>query len=187
MNFTVLHMDNIPTWIAVVSSIGLGLVVAVLTQLCIVPMQKRKIAKKMKNNRQPVKFTFDDSVGKSKSKAAFQWRSFLNSTFFYFFERIESSPSGSPKKNRRPLSLGSEKQLPAIAEITELRSLSDNKSPTLKPGLKLPANENGYKINQDIIRKAEDLLGKASLDNPDLTVTSLNYIDEQKSPILITG
>ncbi|KAL5293151.1 SLC20A2 family protein [Megaselia abdita] len=156
-----LYMDNIPTWIGVVSSIGLGLVVAVLTQLCIVPMQKRKIAKKLKNNRQPVKFTFDDSV--------------------------ESSPSGSPKKTRRPLSLGSDKQLPAIAEITELRSLSDHKSPTLKPGFKLSPNEDGYKINQDIIRKAEDLLGKVSLDNPDLTVTSLNYIDEQKSPILMNG
>lgn len=113
---------------------------------------------------------------------------FLTCIFFHLFsERTESSPSGSPKKNRRPLSLGSDKQLPAIAEITELRSLSDNKSPTLKPGFKLSPNENGYKINQDIIRKAEDLLGKVSLDNTDLTVTSLNYIDEQKSPILLNG
>lgn len=70
--FAVLYMDNIPTWIGIVSSIGLGLVVAVLTQLCVVPMQKRKIAKKMKNNRQPVKFIFDDSVGKKKSKVVFQ-------------------------------------------------------------------------------------------------------------------
>lgn len=37
----------------------------------------------------------------------------------------------------------------------------------------------GYKINPEIIKKAEDLLGKASLDNTDLTITSLNFIDEQ--------
>lgn len=36
----------------------------------------------------------------------------------------------------------------------------------------------GYKINPDIVKKAEDLLGKVSLDNTDLTVTSLNFIDE---------
>lgn len=111
---------------------------------------------------------------------------FLILLFFYFFVRIESSPSGSPKKNRRPVSVGSEKQLPAITEITELTSLSDSKLPALKPAdSKLSAIENGYKINQDIIKKAEDLLGKVSLDNPDLTVTSLNYIDEQKSPVAI--
>lgn len=61
-------MDNIPTWIAVLSSLLLGLVVAVLTQLCVVPMQKRKIDDEMKTNRQPVKFNFEDSVGKRKSK-----------------------------------------------------------------------------------------------------------------------
>lgn len=100
---------------------------------------------------------------------------------------IESSPSGSPKKQRRPLSLVSEgKPLPAIAEITELVSLSDNSPKTFKLApFGLSAKNNNasaedYKINPELIRKAEDLLGKASLDNTDLTVTSLNYIDEQQ-------
>lgn len=100
---------------------------------------------------------------------------------------VESSPSGSPKKQRRPLSLVSEgKPLPAIAEITELVSLSDNSPKTFKlaPYGLAAKNNNAtaedYKIDPEIIRKAEDLLGKASLDNPDLTVTSLNYIDEQQ-------
>lgn len=88
MSSTVLYMDNIPTWIAVVSSVGLGLLVAVLTQLCIVPMQKRKIANKMKNNRQPVKFIFDDSVGKSKSKVVFQYFTNFNISPFLFFNSI---------------------------------------------------------------------------------------------------
>lgn len=155
-----LYMDNIPTWIALTASVGLSLLVALLTQLVVVPLQKRSIAKKLRAQN-PVKFNFEDSV--------------------------ESSPSGSPKKQRRPLSLVSEgKPLPAIAEITELVSLSDNSPKTFKlaPYGLAAKNNNApgedYKINPELIRKAEDLLGKASLDNTDLTVTSLNYIDEQQ-------
>ncbi|XP_037937428.1 sodium-dependent phosphate transporter 2-like [Teleopsis dalmanni] len=151
-----LYMDNIPTWIAISVSVALGLLVALLTQLVVVPMQKRNIAKQLRA-KNPVKFNFEDSV--------------------------ESSPSGSPKKNRRPLSLVSEgKQLPAIAEITELVSLTDNSPKTFKLapyGMAKNGLNDNYKINPDIIRKAEDLLGKASLDNTDLTITSLNFIDEQ--------
>ncbi|XP_075161224.1 na[+]-dependent inorganic phosphate cotransporter type III [Haematobia irritans] len=154
-----LYMDNIPTWLAVTVSIALGILVAILTQLVLVPVQKRKIAKQLRA-KNPVKFQFEDS--------------------------LESSPSGSPKKNRRPLSLVSDgKQLPAIAEITELVSLTDNSPKTFKlapfnlnGGKANGTTPDGYKINPEIIKKAEDLLGKASLDNTDLTVTSLNFIDE---------
>uniref|UniRef100_A0A1B0AQT1 Phosphate transporter n=1 Tax=Glossina palpalis gambiensis TaxID=67801 RepID=A0A1B0AQT1_9MUSC len=159
--FAVLYMDNIPTWLAVSASLLLGLFVAILTQLIVVPWQKRKIAKKLRA-KNPVKFQFEDS--------------------------IESSPSGSPKKNRRPLSLVSDgKQLPAIAEITELVSLSADSPKTFKlASFAFNGKQNGltpdsYKINPDIIKKAEDLLGKASLDNTDLTVTSLNFIDEHQN------
>ncbi|XP_073837481.1 na[+]-dependent inorganic phosphate cotransporter type III [Musca autumnalis] len=157
-----LYMDNIPTWLAVTVSVALGLLVAILTHLVLVPMQKRKIAKHLRA-KNPVKFQFEDSV--------------------------ESSPSGSPKKNRRPLSLVSDgKQLPAIAEITELVSLTDNSPKTFKlapfnlngtKALNGGTTPDGYKINPEIVKKAEDLLGKASLDNTDLTITSLNFIDEQ--------
>uniref|UniRef100_A0A1A9WE10 Phosphate transporter n=1 Tax=Glossina brevipalpis TaxID=37001 RepID=A0A1A9WE10_9MUSC len=156
-----LYMDNIPTWLAVSASLLLGLFVAILTQLIVVPWQKRKIAKKLRA-KNPVKFQFEDSV--------------------------ESSPSGSPKKSRRPLSLVSDgKQLPAIAEITELVSLSADSPKTFKLApFAFNGKQNGltpdsYKINPDIIKKAEDLLGKASLDNTDLTVTSLNFIDEHQN------
>uniref|UniRef100_A0A1B0FET6 Phosphate transporter n=1 Tax=Glossina morsitans morsitans TaxID=37546 RepID=A0A1B0FET6_GLOMM len=156
-----LYMDNIPTWLAVSASLLLGLFVAILTQLIVVPWQKRKINKKLRA-KNPVKFQFEDS--------------------------IESSPSGSPKKNRRPLSLVSDgKQLPAIAEITELVSLSADSPKTFKlASFAFNGKQNGltpdsYKINPDIIKKAEDLLGKASLDNTDLTVTSLNFIDEHQN------
>lgn len=74
------------------------------------------------------------------------------------------------------------KQLPAIAEITELVSLTDNSPTTFKLTIsKGYAPENSYKINPEIVKKAEDLLGKASLDNTDLTITSLNFIDEQQT------
>ncbi|XP_055908029.1 sodium-dependent phosphate transporter 2 [Eupeodes corollae] len=151
-----LYMDNIPAWMALASSVVLGLVVALLTQLFIVPLQGRKIKSKIQATK-PVKFNFEDS--------------------------LESSPSGSPRKNRRPVSLVSDgKQLPAIAEITELVSLTDNSPTTFKLSIsKGYANEKSYKINPDIVKKAEDLLGKASLDNTDLTITSLNFIDEQHS------
>lgn len=81
--------------------------------------------------------------------------------------------------------------MPAIAEITELASLTDNSPKTFKLapyGLNKNGHVNttnngytadGYRISPDIIKKAEDLLGKASLDNTDLTITSLNFIDEQ--------
>ncbi|KAH8339498.1 hypothetical protein KR074_010772 [Drosophila pseudoananassae] len=155
-----LYMDNIPAWIALSASLGLSLLVAMLTQLVVVPLQRRKIAKRLRAEN-PVKFNFEDSV--------------------------ESSPSGSPKKQRRPLSLVSEgKPLPAIAEITELVSLSDNSPRTFKLApFGLAAKNNNapgeeYKIDPQLIKKAEDLLGKASLDNTDLTITSLNFIDEQQ-------
>ncbi|KAH8259860.1 hypothetical protein KR026_012022 [Drosophila bipectinata] len=155
-----LYMDNIPAWIALSASLGLSLLVAMLTQLVVVPLQRRKIEKRLRAEN-PVKFNFEDSV--------------------------ESSPSGSPKKQRRPLSLVSEgKPLPAIAEITELVSLSDNSPRTFKLApFGLAAKNNNapgeeYKIDPQLIKKAEDLLGKASLDNTDLTITSLNFIDEQQ-------
>lgn len=44
-------------------------------------------------------------------------------------------------------------------------------------------NGNACKIDPRIVKKAEHLLGKASLDNPDVTITSLNYIDDYQSSI----
>lgn len=57
-----LYMDNIPAWIALSASLGLSLLVAMLTQLVVVPLQRRKIAKRLRAEN-PVKFNFEDSVG----------------------------------------------------------------------------------------------------------------------------
>jgi solute carrier family 20 (sodium-dependent phosphate transporter) len=48
---------------------------------------------------------------------------------------------------------------------------------------------NPYKFDPKLMKKAENLLGKnnatltTSLDNTDLTITSLNYIDEYQNTI----
>lgn len=164
---TVLYMDNIPTWIAISVSVGIGIVVAILVQLIIVPWQRRKITGAPKNGK-PVKFTFGDST--------------------------EPSPSGSPHRAKRPVSLVCDgKALPAITETTELVSLtSDGKNGGFGKDYKkmdytdlsnpFPITNGNYKIDPEIVKKAENLLGKVSLDNTDLTVTSLNYIDEHRSP-----
>lgn len=57
----VLHMDNIPLYIAIVVSLSIALVVAVLVQAVIVPWQKRKILGGDHNGK--AKFTFGDSDG----------------------------------------------------------------------------------------------------------------------------
>lgn len=56
-------MDNIPTWIAFVVSAAVGISVAILVQLIIVPWQRKKILGQNSNGK-PVNFTFGDSDGK---------------------------------------------------------------------------------------------------------------------------
>lgn len=167
-SFLVLYMDNIAAWVAITLSVIIGLIVAIGVQLFVVPWQRRKITNA--RNGGPVTFIINDSN--------------------------ESTPSGSPRKNRRPIADG--KSLPAITEQTELSSF--NNLSGVNPGLyanqkygnaadtKLVANGFGvthstnYKIDPKIIQKAENLLGKSSLDNTDLTITSLNFIDEHHQP-----
>lgn len=56
-------MDNIPTWIALLISLGIGIGVSILVQLFIVPWQRRKVLGQTKGGR-PVKFTIEGSSGK---------------------------------------------------------------------------------------------------------------------------
>lgn len=162
-----LYMDNIPTWVAVVASVAVGLIIAVLVQLFVVPWQKKKILNQDKTTK--TEFMVGDSD-------------------------CDSSSNGSPRRPKRPLSLvGDGKTLPAITETTELVSLSSQHqnnglikkfSIDLSPNaIKSINNPNPYKIDPRIVQKAENLLAanKTSLDNTDLTITSLNYIDEYQN------
>ncbi|KAJ6635638.1 Sodium-dependent phosphate transporter 2 [Pseudolycoriella hygida] len=169
-----LYMNNIPLWLVFAISIGFGALAGILVRLFVVPWQKRKILGHSQVKK-PVKFSIEGSR--------------------------DSTPSGSPKKNRRPTSLVTEGQpLPSITETTELVSFRDAVPPhandrnltknldfcdfsTLSP---MPNGKN-YKIDPKIIEKAEHLLGKTSLDNTDLTITSLNYIDEQQNGVTVKG
>lgn len=154
-------MDNISAGCAALISLAIGLIVVIAVQCFVVPWQRRKITGHHCSSG-PVKFTINDSS--------------------------ESTPSGSPKKNRRPTSFV-QNDLPAITEQTELASFNNlgGLSPCLYPnGIKNNDKQTGlsngsYKIDPRIIEKAETLLDKdRSLDNTDLTVTSLNFIDEHQ-------
>lgn len=174
-----LYMDNIPVWVAFVVSISLGITVAILVQLFVVPWQKRKILAGQDGGTNKTQFMLGDSDGDSSSNG---------------------SPRGRPK---RPLSLVANdgKPLPAITETTELVSLSSQQqlqqqgpqnglmkklSSELSPTIGGAGGVGGgpYAFHPEIVKKANSLLSaqdKTSLDNTDLTVTSLNYIDEYQS------
>ncbi|KAG5681571.1 hypothetical protein PVAND_010990 [Polypedilum vanderplanki] len=176
-----LYLHNVPTWMAVLISLGASLVIALLVQLFVVPSQKKKILGQ--TDGQPVKFTFGDSD--------------------------DSSANSSPKRTKRPMSYDA-KTLPAITESTELQSLNNQPiaTPTLNGNAKnydyyrvaqwngtvpVPALDGkSHKFDPKLIKKAENLLGglqpnnmmlTTSLDNTDLTITSLNYIDEYQNTI----
>jgi len=75
-------MDNIPTWIAISSSVCLGLLVAIVTQFVIAPMQKRKIAKNLRA-KNPVKFNIESSVGKKERDRERETFIFIKFALFY--------------------------------------------------------------------------------------------------------
>lgn len=150
VKFAVLYMDNITSVVAVSISVLVGLVVAIVVQLLFVPWQRREITgQAQKSDR--VKFTINDSS--------------------------ESTPSGSPKRKQQTHETNS---LPAIAEQTELASFNKRNGLSARFFGGDSATRNGNcKIDSKYIEKAENLLGNdRSLDNTDLTITSLNYIDE---------
>jgi len=176
-----LYLDGIPIWLAITISLSASIAVAVLVQLFVVPSQRKKI---LEDINQPVKFTFGDSDA-------------------------DSSANSSPKRTKRPLSLVYDANaLPAITESTELQSLNGQPVSTpngnTKPfdyyrvaqwngSVTVPAYDGkSHKFDPKLIKKAENLLGgvkpnnvmlTTSLDNTDLTITSLNFIDEYQNTI----
>ena len=198
-------MDNIATWVAVVISSVVSIIVAILVQVIIVPWQRKKILGQSTNG-EPVKFTFGDSDGEYFTHFEPRHRIF---TFCLLFP-LDSSANSSPKRTKRPISHVYEtKMLPAINESTELQSL--NKEPITPPTNngtapfdyyrvaqwngsvpKSAMEGNPYKFDPKLIQKAENLLSgtkpnnvllTTSLDNTDLTITSLNYIDEYQNTV----
>lgn len=151
----VLLMDNIVTWVAILISVIFSVIVAVLVQLLVVPWQQRQIIEKC-----AVKFSIADSTG--------------------------STPYDSPNHKRRPTA-HQVNTLPGLMEQTELASFNSaselNACLAATNGKLSAADEprNGYKFDARIVNKCDQLLSKnRSLDNMDLTVTSLNFIDDHQ-------
>lgn len=62
-------MDGIPAWVALLVSLGVGLLVALLVQLFVVPWQRRKVLGQSKASKKPVKFTIDGGEGELLTNA----------------------------------------------------------------------------------------------------------------------
>lgn len=67
----VLHMDGIPAWVALLISLSVGCLVALLVQLFVVPWQRRKVLGQSKASKKPVKFTIDGGDGKHNKTPVF--------------------------------------------------------------------------------------------------------------------
>lgn len=199
-------MDNIPTYVAVIIASVTSLVVAILVQVIIVPWQRKKILGESQNG-QPVKFTFGDSDGLCNINLFYISVSNLK---FFTDSSANSSPK---RTKRPISHVYESSALPAIKESTELQSLNNQpiSTPNQQRPLngtapfdyyrvaqwngsvpKSAMEGNPYKFDPKLMKKAENLLGGAhqknlmlttSLDNTDLTITSLNYIDEYQNTI----
>ncbi|XP_073972066.1 na[+]-dependent inorganic phosphate cotransporter type III isoform X1 [Rhodnius prolixus] len=129
-----LYLDNTPLWLALVVSVGIGCIVAIVVQLFLVPWQRRKVLEDIrKSTNKDVQFTFGEST--------------------------DSSRDGSPRTSRlMEEGIATAKGLPVIVEVpannngyilAQSESLSDiplKESKTVKdhlsPKLTLPVNGN---------------------------------------------
>ncbi|XP_063696969.1 sodium-dependent phosphate transporter 2 [Culicoides brevitarsis] len=159
-----LYMDNIPFYIAIIISISIALLVAGVVQAIVVPWQRTKIHKDIHKGK--ATFTFGDSD--------------------------DSSSHNSPR--RRSVSIICDERNKPRSETTELVSfdtVGDKLTKCLDLKMKqdrsILENTNNNvtrnKFDSNIMQQAEYLLGKHSLDNTDVTITSLNYIDEYQNTI----
>lgn len=114
-----LYMNNIPLWLAAVISLNVGVITMIIIWLAVVPWQRRKIL---------------NDINKEKQ---------LNQVNFNIGGSPESSPEGSPKKSNRNSQL-IERQLNAICENTEMKSLDNNKSTKYVFSLAANDQKNGY-------------------------------------------
>lgn len=202
-------MDNIPTWVALTISSTVSIAVAILVQLFVVPWQRKKILGESKNGK-PVKFTFGDSDGELSK---FLFPPMTINTAFVISRTDSSANSSPKRTKRPISHVYDANTLPAINESTELQSLNNQPISTpnqLKPSNgtapfdyyrvaqwngsvpKSAMEGNPYKFDPNVVKKAENLIKNArpnnlllttSLDNTDLTITSLNFIDEYQNTL----
>ncbi|XP_050503519.1 sodium-dependent phosphate transporter 1 [Diabrotica virgifera virgifera] len=97
-----LHMDNIPLWMASTISVSIGIFVMVITWLFVVPWQ-RKVIKEQEVKEEKLAVNFN--IGESS----------------------DTSPEGSPNRKLNRNSACLERQLTVISESTELQQLDQNR------------------------------------------------------------
>ncbi|CAG9771968.1 unnamed protein product [Ceutorhynchus assimilis] len=147
-----LHMDNIPLWLAATISLAVALVCMVFIWLVVVPWQRKKIKMEMV------------SVDVN------------NQVCFNIGESSDTSPESSPNKKSNRNSAYSERQLTVISEHTELQHL-DGKIAAAKYVFPLQTSDkNGYiqAKETEILSRPNDLKipEPATVINPTLSPNS---------------
>lgn len=127
-----LYLNNIPSWMACLISLGLGTIVALIVQLVFVPAQRKRVIEDLrKSTNQGVQFTFGEST--------------------------DSSRDGSPRTSRLLEEGIGARNLPVIVEIpannngyvlaqsesiSEMQTFEKKGEKDLGPNLNLPNNGN---------------------------------------------
>ncbi|KAF5270488.1 hypothetical protein FQA39_LY08366 [Lamprigera yunnana] len=113
-----LHMHKIPLWMAATLSVSIGIAVAAIVQLIVVPWKRKRMNEEMKKDqKQPVNF----NIGESS----------------------DTSPEGSPKPSQRN-SQNLDRQLTIIMENTEMLPIGGKMSMKYMFPSPHHDNKNGY-------------------------------------------
>ncbi|RZC35096.1 sodium-dependent phosphate transporter 1 [Asbolus verrucosus] len=114
-----LHMDNIPLWMAATISLSIAVVCMLFIWLVVVPRQRKKIKADLLAEKPAVNFNIGEST--------------------------DTSPEGSPKRSNRNSTALSERQLTVISENTELQAV-ENRMAAAKYifPIQNSDNKNGY-------------------------------------------
>lgn len=112
-----LHMDNIPVWLAATISVAIAIVCVLVIKIFVVPWQRKQILAQAKVDQHSVNFNIGEST--------------------------DTSPEGSPKKSNRNSQI-SDRQLSVISENTEMLPLEDKSSVKYKFSQQHCKETNGY-------------------------------------------
>lgn len=203
-------MDNIPTWIALVVSSTAAILIALLVQLIIVPWQRRKILGQSSSGK-PVRFIFGDSDGKFYYTTMMGVGTNDLPFFMIIDSSANSSPKRTKRPISLVYENNTLPAITESTELQSLNSHPiGNNVPASNgavpfdyyrvaqwngsvPITALDGKHGNNKFDPHLIKKAENLISRArphhnvvlttSLDNTDLTITSLNYIDEYQHTI----
>ncbi|CRK98087.1 CLUMA_CG011455, isoform A [Clunio marinus] len=187
-----LYMDNIPTWVAILISTVVSVVVAILVQVIVVPWQRKKILGESIGQGQRANFTFGDSDDSSASSSPKRNRRQISHVYdANVLPAINESTELQSLNNHQSILTTPNQQRPSNGGVTPFDYYRVAQWNGSVP--KSAMEGNPYKFDPKMLKKAENLINvthpnnntmlTTSLDNTDLTITSLNYIDEYQNTI----